>query len=200
MRQPSVRGPRHAWAISVVTLIALALPSTAAHAQADAHRQPRGQSPAAHNSPHRLRRARRLVARRQARRLHVEELRRRVRDRPRDADDSAPHRPLPPRRIPARPLPPQRRLLPHRRADLHRHPHHARPRSGDVDHEGRRAHAARRTRTQDQRGSRHLAQADADRLGQHARPVPRLPRRRRVRASTWPTSCTTRRERRSSRT
>ena len=135
--------------------------------------QPRDTAPAQHRGPHRLRRARGLVARRQANRVHVEELRGRLRDRPSLQADPAPHRPLPAPRVPARALPAQRRLLPDRCAHVHRHPHDAVPRPGDVGAESRRPHAAHRARSQDLGGRGHLAPRGEDRLVQYARPVPR---------------------------
>ena len=117
-----------------------------------------------------------------------------------DAADEAAHRPLPPRRLPARALPAERRLPPHRRARLQGHPHDARPRRGVLDHEGGRAHRARRARPEDERRRRDLAQAHAHRVGEHARPVSRSRSPRASPSSTWPTSSTTRPARRSSRT
>ena len=76
-----------------------------ARAGAAAHGQPARSPAAERRGPHPLRRAGRLLPRQPARRLHGEELRRRVRDRPRDARDPLPHLQRAGRCVPARHAP-----------------------------------------------------------------------------------------------
>ena len=104
-------------------------------------RQPGAAASTQHHAAYRLWRARIVVARRTADRLHVQELRRRVRRRREHENDPAAH-PLPERRLPARAVSSQRRLLPHRRAHVHRHSNDPLARSGDVGAESRRHGAA----------------------------------------------------------
>ena len=155
---------------------------------AAAHRLPHAQgtkrgNPEEHLPPHirqltGVRRARLVVAGRQADRVHGQELRRRLRRRRGDEDDPAADAGAV-GRLPARAVPADRRLLPDRRPHLHRHPHHARSRSGDVA-AARRGRAADRARPQDLGGRRHLAQDQPHRLVEHARPVSRPDPRGRV--------------------
>ena len=95
-------------------------------------------------------------------------------------------------RIPARAVPAERRLLPDRRAHLHRHQHHAVARPGDVDPEGglqtRRPRGA--ARSQDLRRRGDLQDGDEDRVVEHARAVSRPSSSRTSRSSTPPTSST----------
>ena len=88
-------------------------------------------------------------------------------DRSAHQADAIAHRPLPPCRVPARALPAQRRLPPHRRTRLQGHPHDARPGRGVLAHEGRRTYGACGARAASERRRRHLAHAHAHRLGEH---------------------------------
>ena len=151
--------------------------------------QPRGAPAAAHPAAHRLRRARLVVARWQADRLHGQELRRRLRRRRRDEDD-------PPAdagavgRLPARAVPADRRLLPDRRPHLHRHPDDARSRPGDVA-AARRRRPADRARPQDLGRRRDLAQDATGSPGRTRTASTPTCSPKASRCSTWPTSSRT---------
>ena len=87
---------------------------------------------------------------------------------------------LPERRLPARAVPAERRLLPDRRAHLHRHPDDARSRPGDV---GARRGRQGQPVALDHKISEGVAisrKTHEDRLVEHARPVSRPARRGRI--------------------
>ena len=164
-----------------------------ARARATAHGQPARPPAGERGGPHPLRRARRHLARQPARRLHGEELRRRVRDRPRDARDPLPHLQRPRRRLPARHAPAELGLP----ADRPRAVRGPRPqplaRQRAVVPEPEAGLAARQARPPDDRGRGRLEALHEDRLRRRPR-AGRRPSPRARRASSSPSS--TRRPRR----
>ena len=147
-------------AVSALLALLLLAPATGAAADGQPARPPAGER----GGPDPLRRARRHLPRQPARRLHGEELRRRLRDRPRDPRDPLPDLQRPGRRLPARHAPAELGLPADRPGAFRGPGPQPRARQRAVVPEPEAGVAAREARPPHDRGRGRLEAIDEDRL------------------------------------